>query len=255
MLLRCPDYRIHLRGPAQLPPTPDLASGACGSRLSGQIWGAHITCIAFWIPMNYFISSTSRCVQVSPWHSRPALCQKTPATTTPGSDRGPVSCRLAFRRSPSFLLSRLSRANLERRTIGATKSPQTSGQAADALQIFLRAPYCRACQRRLCGGGTVKREQESGNGPAVVVDDDGQPGARDLPLSRLPKIQLGVIGLPYLVGSHGFSAVDQIERSRYLSSPSMASVFKACGKPWICVHSGKSRRPSPRASATRHSSR
>lgn len=49
------------------------------------------------------------------------------------------------------------------------------------------------------------------NGATVVVDDDAQPGASRLPIIALgPEIKLGVIGLPDLVRTFGFAAVEQV---------------------------------------------
>ncbi len=57
----------------------------------------------------------------------------------------------------------------------------------------------------------VERERKARNGPAMIVDDDGQPRPVRLPVvAYCPEIKLGVIGLPDLVRALCLSAVDQI---------------------------------------------
>jgi hypothetical protein len=66
-------------------------------------------------------------------------------------------------------------------------------------------------QCRLHGGRAVERKQEAGDGAAVVIDDDGQPRTcRRAIVASGPEIELGVIGLPDLVGTLGFAAMNQI---------------------------------------------
>lgn len=93
---------------------------------------------------------------------------------------------------------------------------QDAGDAADVPARLGLAPD-RPAQGEGClygrGGGQVDRP--AGKRSAVVVLDDGQPrpgrlaaGADD------PKVKLGVVGLPDVVGTLGLPPQDEVERLR-----------------------------------------
>src|SRR3954454_18457155 len=83
------------------------------------------------------------------------------------------------------------------------------GDAADAPSRILLAPDRLAQrERRLDGRGGLEVEGVSGDGTAVVVDDDRQPGlGGDAVLTDKQNIQERMIRLPDGVGMIGFAAV------------------------------------------------
>src|SRR5512145_1471448 len=66
-------------------------------------------------------------------------------------------------------------------------------------------------ERRVDGGWRLYTEPKAGNGPAVIIHNDGQPGPHQLSVVMAhPQIQQGMIGLPDIVGSFSFAPVEQI---------------------------------------------
>ena len=67
-------------------------------------------------------------------------------------------------------------------------------------------------QRRLDRRRRPEEEQVAGDRPAVIVEDDGQPGLSRLArVIRHEEVELGVIGLPDGVGPRGLGAMDEVE--------------------------------------------
>ena len=59
--------------------------------------------------------------------------------------------------------------------------------------------------------GGLQAEPETGNGPAVIIHDDGEPGThRWATVMAHPEIQQGMIGLPEVIGLFGFVSVEEI---------------------------------------------
>ena len=68
------------------------------------------------------------------------------------------------------------------------------------------------CQRRLNSGGGGEEEQIARDGPAVIIEDDGQPGLPWLARAiRHEDVELGVVGLPDGIGPFGLGAMDEVE--------------------------------------------
>jgi hypothetical protein len=73
-------------------------------------------------------------------------------------------------------------------------------------------PQCLAQdQGRLDGGWGLKADPKPGNGPAVIIYYDCEPGTSRLPtVMPQPNIQQGVIGLPEVVGLFGCASIEEI---------------------------------------------
>jgi hypothetical protein len=100
--------------------------------------------------------------------------------------------------------------------IGAVVGVEHARDAADVPARLGLAPD-RLPQRQ---GGLQRRRRAEvdripGNGPGIVVLDHGQPRPRRVTRrGHHPQVELGVIGLPDLVGTGCLPAVDQLEHLR-----------------------------------------
>src|SRR5947207_10362945 len=66
-------------------------------------------------------------------------------------------------------------------------------------------------QSRLDGRRSLHVDAETSNGPAVIIHDDGEPGAYGRSIAGAhPDIQQGMIGLPDIVGLLRVVSVEQI---------------------------------------------
>ena len=68
----------------------------------------------------------------------------------------------------------------------------------------------------------MKTDPKPGNGPAVIIHNDGEPGPHRVPLVMPhPQIQQGVIGLPDGVGLLCLAAIEQIKDRAIGFTPGM----------------------------------
>jgi hypothetical protein len=66
-------------------------------------------------------------------------------------------------------------------------------------------------QGRVETRGGLQAQSEAGNGPTVIIHNDGEPWpSRWAPVLPHPEIQQGVIGLPEVIRLLGFTAVQEI---------------------------------------------
>ena len=76
----------------------------------------------------------------------------------------------------------------------------------------LRQIACRRARRRLDRRGAAEEQRVAGHGPAVVVEDDGQPRLPGPPLPVFQQdVEFRMIGLPDGVGTGRLVAMDQVE--------------------------------------------
>jgi hypothetical protein len=101
-----------------------------------------------------------------------------------------------------------------RREVAAVIDVEHLGDSAD-MPASLRLPPDRLTQCQCCLNGRrwLEGKEVAGDGPAVVVEHDRQPGAAGIACTIPDEdIQLAMIGLPDRIGCVGLGPINQVER-------------------------------------------
>ena len=98
-----------------------------------------------------------------------------------------------------------------RNEVAAVVGIKLFGDAADGpVRILLAPDRLAQGERGVHGAWRCGGQEEAGDGPAVVVHHDGQPGADGLAGVEHEDIEHGMIGLPHLVGRIGVAPMHEL---------------------------------------------